>query len=133
MKIKSKLFEICQVTRNYLYVLSLCNYEKHSYPIISSVVLLRFQLFINCIKSLNIHFYHLIFFIITSTSKINRSKLKKTRMTTFISSEAVWNYKKYIWTTENWNGGRDDRICAFCSLTDGQNIYRIDAHIREKR
>ena len=31
-------------------------------------------------------------------------------MTTSISNEAVWNYKKYIWTTEDWNGGRENSI-----------------------
>ena len=25
-----------------------------------------------------------------------------------ISSEAFWDYKKYVWTTENWNGGREN-------------------------
>ncbi len=54
-------------------------------------------------------------------------------MTTSISSEAVWNYKKYVWNTGNWNGGREKCIFSFyifvfCSLTDGQNIYRIDAY-----
>ena len=59
-------------------------------------------------------------------------------MTTSISSEAVWNYKKYAWTTENLDwGGREIAfpcfyIVAFCSQTDGQNIYRIDAYIWEE-
>ncbi len=43
-------------------------------------------------------------------------------MTTSKSSEAVWNYKKYVWTTENWNGVKKITlsyfyIFAFC-LTD---------------
>ncbi len=47
---------------------------------------------------------------------------------------------KYVWTTENWNGGRANRICVFTFLPyvawpsdrHGQNIYRIDFHILEK-
>ncbi len=39
-------------------------------------------------------------------------------MATSIISEAVWNYKKYVWTTDR--------------QTDGQNNYRINAHIWEK-
>ena len=35
----------------------------------------------------------------------NRHIFNTTRMTTSISSEADWNYKKYVWITENLNGG----------------------------
>ena len=34
----------------------------------------------------------------------------KTRMTTSVKREAVWNYKKYVWTTEIKNEGRENRI-----------------------
>ncbi len=49
----------------------------------------------------------------------------ETSMTTSMSSEAVWNYKKYVWTTENLNVGREIAfpcfyISAVCSLIDRQ-------------
>ena len=28
--------------------------------------------------------------------------MQQTRMTTSISSKAIWNFKKYVWTSENW-------------------------------
>ncbi len=31
-------------------------------------------------------------------------------MTTIMSSEAVWNFQKYVWTTENCNLGRENCI-----------------------
>ena len=37
-------------------------------------------------------------------------------MTTSIGSEAVWNYKKYVWTIENWNGGQENVFPYFYIL-----------------
>ena len=58
-------------------------------------------------------------------------------MTTSISREAVWNYKKYVLTTKIEIGVAKIvfpcfYIFAFCSLTDEQNIYRVDTYIWEK-
>ena len=61
-------------------------------------------------------------------------------MTTSVSSEAVSNYKKYAWTIENLNGGRENCISMFFTFVlldpdrqaDGQNVCRIDAYIWEE-
>ncbi len=48
-------------------------------------------------------------------------------MTTSISSEAVWNYKKYVWSTENWNGGREIALTCFYIVewpTDRRTKYQ---------
>ncbi len=37
----------------------------------------------------------------------------KTNSETFSSSEAVWTYKKCVWTTKNLNGGWENRIFIF--------------------
>ncbi len=60
---------------------------------------------------------------------IINSMIIKTRMTTSISSKAVWNYKNNVWTTENWNWGRENHISLFLHFfvakpTDWQNIYK---------
>ena len=34
-------------------------------------------------------------------------------MATSINSEADWNYKKYAWTTENLNEGREYHVFTF--------------------
>ena len=62
----------------------------------------------------------------------------KTNLKTFSSSEAVWNYKKCVWTTKKLNGGRENQISMFLQFyllkpdrqTDGQNIYRICLNMR---
>ena len=65
---------------------------------------------------------------------ISRRQAKKvnhmltTRMTISISSEAVWNYKKYVWTRENLGWENCISIFAFCSLTD-RPTDKIDAYI----
>ncbi len=73
---------------------------------------------------------------IRSVKKKN-NKYRVTRMTTSISSVALGNYKQNIWKTESWiNVDKKTRILStilkyhyiyvFCSLTNGQNIHRID-------
>ena len=39
-------------------------------------------------------------------------------MTTSISNEAVWNYKKYVWTTENGNGVDKSHLHVFKLLPE---------------
>ena len=63
-----------------------------------------------------------------------------TRMTRSRSSEADWNYKKYVWTTENWyrrkrlniNQGINISIfftfLPFVALLTDRHIYRWDVY-----
>ena len=44
-----------------------------------------------------------------------------TRMTTSISSKAVCNYKKNVWTTENWNLDQGNCISMFSNFGLLQN------------
>ncbi len=58
-------------------------------------------------------------------------------MTTSISSEDVWNDKKYVWVTGKWNRGRENSISMFLPFvawpTDRRtNIHKIDAYTWEE-
>ena len=49
------------------------------------------------------HKYQLFIYTVVSLHNFVHIFRKITRMTTSISSEAVWNYKKHAWTTENFH------------------------------
>ena len=52
-------------------------------------------------------------------------------MTTSISSEDVWNYKIYEWTTENWNGVREIAFPCF-SFQEWMFIYEKNEHKKNR-
>ncbi len=60
----------------------------------------------------------------------------QTRMTISISSAALWSYKKSTWKTESWTKKTEKNYEGTKNhetfLIEGQNIYRIDAHIWEE-
>ncbi len=73
--------------------------------------------------------------------------VNKTRMTTSISREAMWNFKKYVWTLENWQNKdikyqpRNKCFCIFIFMsfvawfTDWcgkQNVEKESIKIKEK-
>ncbi len=61
--------------------------------------------------------------------------LSISNITTSIRSDGVWNFKKNLWTKENWkinrlSISREMNVSAFCSLPD--RMTYIDANIWEE-
>ncbi len=56
------------------------------------------------------------------------SQLTSKIMTTSISSKAVWNYKKYVWTTENGNGFEKSHLHVLTYGRTDISDYRVASH-----